>query len=282
MARNHLFTTYLFQLYLYLVLVLAASKRRRVTLSSLSSTFFSFSFSFFFEGFGSLRTIRIRLGRRVLRRDPPDNSVNDFAKMNKKKTFCWTDDDFHLRWERDSGIPFYLFIFFWVWWKGRKMIWIKRERHPEMFFFSCRSNSHSKVRSWPSENWIRRIRCNTGFIQIKGNALGRFYYGFSFWFRLHDSNVDGSNQNSFGVAPVQFLSVGLISKRPPESASIDRNGNQKENTHRFWREKLGKKKRQNSRGSDNCIFFYDSLKRNSNNNNNSKKKNGNFFKFFLI
>ena len=243
MARNHLFTTYLFQLYLYLVLVLAASKRRRVTLSSLSSTFFSFSFSFFFEGFGSLRTIRIRLGRRVLRRDPPDNSVNDFAKMNKKKTFCWTDDDFHLRWERDSGIPFYLFIFFWVWWKGRKMIWIKRERHPEMFFFSCRSNSHSKVRSWPSENWIRRIRCNTGFIQIKGNALGRFYYGFSFWFRLHDSNVDGSNQNSFGVAPVQFLSVGLISKRPPESASIDRNGNQKENTHRFWREKLGEKKK---------------------------------------
>ena len=206
--------------------------------------FFLFLFLFFFEGFGSLRTIRIRLGRRVLRRDPPDNSVNDFAKMNKKKKLFAEPTTISIFAENViRGFLFIYLFFFWVWWKGRKMIWIKRERHPEMFFFSCRSNSHSKVRSWPSENWIRRIRCNTGFIQIKGNALGRFYYGFSFWFRLHDSNVDGSNQNSFGVAPVQFLSVGLISKRPPESASIDRNGNQKENTHRFWREKLGEKKK---------------------------------------
>ena len=286
MARNHLFTTYLFQLYLYFVLVLAASKRRRVTLSSLSSTFFSFSFSFFFEGFGSLRTIRIRLGRRVLRRDPPDNSVNDFAKMNKKKkNFLLNRRRFpsSLRtWFGDSFL--FIYFFFGSDEKEEKLYELRENDIQKCFFFLA---VRIRIRKYVRDQ--ARIELGgSDVILVSFKSKETHSVGFITVSLFDFDYTTLMLMDRIKILSVWHLSSFCRSASFPNDRQRARRSTEMETKKKTpigfgARNSVKKKKRQNSRGSDNCIFFYDSLKRNSNNNNNnSKKKNGNFFKFFLI
>ena len=231
-----------------------------------------------------MRTIRIRLGRRVLRRDPPDNSVNDFAKMNKKKKLFAEPTTISIFAENViRGFLFIYLFFFGSDEKEEKLYELRENDIQKCFFFLA---VRIRIRKYVRDQ--ARIELGgSDVILVSFKSKETHSVGFITVSLFDFDYTTLMLMDRIKILSVWHLSSFCRSASFPNDRQRARRSTEMETKKKTpigfgARNSVKKKKRQNSRGSDNCIFFYDSLKRNSNNNNNSKKKNGNFFKFFLI